>query len=300
MIRVLCTLLFSFAILAACSEKGKLAVDSASNTNAVIGGEEVAADDNLTLTVVALRDKDTRDNVCTGTLLTKRIVLTAAHCVEDYLEKNDGLEVVLGHSSWEVDRGEVFTAEKIIAHPRYLEKGYRAESDLIVRKCVDGSCDIKTLAKIDQGDLALIRLNADVPENMVPVILNKKTYSYDNGTQALVVGFGQHNLEDSIDTGFMRSFKAPVYRRYNGLDLTTYNKLAIPSTTKTGACFGDSGGPAFVKVRGQLVQVGVAQAALEVDSKKKYACGFKSLGYTDVAAHLNWIQATRQALEKLP
>jgi secreted trypsin-like serine protease len=129
------------------------------------------------------------------------------------------------------------------------------------------------------------------------VALNEKVKSYINGSKTLVVGFGMHSLDNDDDTGFLRSFETEIYRTYKDVDVSSFKKVAIPSNYDDGACVGDSGGPAFVQRGGQLVQVGIGQGSLEIDTKKKFACNQKSLGYTDIASYLPWILQTRIELE---
>lgn len=301
--KALLPLILSALLLTACGG-GKTSLEpreKGPSEVAIIGGQEVKAGDPLTRSVVSLRDKDSHDHICTGSLLTPQIVLTAGHCVEDYLgESSKGLEIVIGISSWENEEANLFSVQKIVSHPLFLDPVRHDRDGKIVKNCLEKSpCSLETFAAVDQGDIALILLKTALPsEEVTPVILNEKIKSYPNGGLALVVGLGQHSLEDSIDTGFMRSFQTPIYRSYKDVNVSQYKKIVVPSTHETGACFGDSGGPAFVKQGKQLIQVGIGQGALEVGRKKKFACNFKSLGYTDVAAYLPWILEAKAQLEK--
>ena len=80
--------------------------------------------------------------------------------------------------------------------------------------------------------------------------------------------------------------------------LYAQTELLIEQTADgKGACHGDSGGPAFAQINGQLVQVGVtSRSATEAGG---LTCQSGSI-YTNVAAQAGFIEKTIARLEALP
>ncbi|HEY3451049.1 MAG TPA: trypsin-like serine protease [Myxococcales bacterium] len=158
-------------------------------------------------------------DVCTGTLVGKRTVLTAAHCV---LGRASETSFVL--------EGKVYPAEEVVAHPRWDNEADDGEGT---------------------NDIAVLRLEKAPPIQPSPI----STHAPALGQHLTLVGYGITS-EDAQDFGTRRI-------AYNAIGALGSTKLYFSSSSGVGTtCYGDSGGPAFSRVNGEEVQVGVTSGGL--------------------------------------
>src|SRR5581483_6161056 len=151
-----------------------LTVLSAS-AHAVVNGVPVSPTDWFAHGVVGVIpfDDQNRPGACTGTILSRRAVLTAAHCVA----KSKRVDVVFDLDMKGKDR---VTASQVIVHPGYRDN--------------DGH--------FGPFDLAILILPAHA-YTAVPIPLDPDTTSTD-GQQFTIVGYGRHISWNEFSDGTMR------------------------------------------------------------------------------------------------
>jgi len=204
---------------------------------------------------------------CGGTLLNKKYVLTAMHCI--YSGKRGGMaqDIRVTVGTWDVEKDvSSGVAEEIqttpIPRPDYDEK------------------------KID-NDIALLRLRKEVAFNdrVIPACLPTDANKKYEGVQAAISGFGaiyeggpsSDQMKESSVTIVAQSHS--TCRQYGNLPMTKL--CAYGSSTDT--CQGDSGGPLVVQEDGRNTVVGVVS----------YGNGCARRGvagvYARVTTYLKWI-----------
>ncbi|EDV57971.2 serine protease grass [Drosophila erecta] len=209
--------------------------------------------------------------VCGGTLITNRLVLTAAHC----LQPNQTLYARLG---------EYQRSQK--------------------RKCVGSYCHVRVHHTVSQAfkpplfhskmfwnDIAILRLEKPViyRDNIRPIciLVNPAWKKYIDSIQILT-GTGWGITEDGQDSDVLRTLDirrqpARVCRQYIGANIVRNQFCA--GNGNSNMCNGDSGGPlgALVPYNNTMryVQVGIA-------SFTGPNCKYASV-YTDVMSHIGFI-----------
>lgn len=170
---------------------------------------------------------------CTATLITPNKVLTAAHCVDALTPSQMAFRLGANLSAPSEDRG----IASLVIHPGYV------------------SFDSQQPWTFENGhDLAILTLDRPITRvSPAALFLGDATSLLD--APARLVGYGSAEVRETyqgpmpVGNGVRR---ASTVR----FDVLTAQALRY-SFQGMGACRGDSGGPAFVKIEAQWKQVGV-------------------------------------------
>lgn len=174
-----------------------------------IVGSSIEAPSLANSVVMVLQRSGSTAGFCSGVVIGRRAVLTAAHCVPP------GADLRVHFR--EGDRPVLLPVSGAIRHP-----GYRADA-------------IRTRER--SIDLAVVRLAQDLPERFQPASLGTAAGTAV-GTTFRVAGFGVTRENAGATSGMLRV--ATVTARAPVSDLLLWAKGADGNG---GACTGDSGGP---------------------------------------------------------
>lgn len=244
----------------------------------IINGDMVLAGDPIAASTVALYYNDQRSDrttpICTGTVIGRRTILSAAHCFVDVatsqkttieelatkLSVGFGVEIVASQR----DPAVQFRAiESVDVHPNYKMNALAAAG-----------------AGEELDDVSIIHLSEDIPLSATVVSLSNDASVLEKGKVLDIAGYG-------VTKGGVNSVHATHLNRTQiTIDEPNVNPTQFSYNVIGGhsACSGDSGGPAYTHDdNGKLVVVGVT-------SWGDGEC--KEVGvYTSVASLHDWIQS---------
>jgi secreted trypsin-like serine protease len=227
------------------------AAASFSNAFAVVGGktgEHSAAAHTVFLT--------SRVRDCSGTLVARDLVITAAHCVAN------GEDFSVSTSAGSI------RVSQVAIHPAFRRDTYETHKP--------------------SPDVAILKLSSPVPRHLRPAKLASDKAFPARGTNFLIAGFGEANEGDKR-IGTFRTAQLVNAGTTGGIML----RLERPNTSAfTGSCTGDSGGSAYRSEGSVLVLYGVIAWAGGRDGRN---CGVVT-GIVLVANQIDWIRATAKRL----
>lgn len=214
---------------------------------------------------------------CTGTLIAKNIVLSAAHCFAD---ASESLGVSVEEFARYVRVGFGLTVASNISDPNV--EFHKLKAVKIHPEYTANSVDTATSKPMD--DLSLIKFEGNAPATARTAKLVEDSSILKKGTKIILAGFG-----------LVDAFNQTMAKRLMYTTVNIFNPAITPAqftyVVKGGrsACSGDSGGPAYLPSKnGEINLVGVT-------SWGDNYC--EELGaYTSVPRFASWIQQSVSAL----
>lgn len=202
----------------------------------------------------------TRGASCTGAVLSRDLLLTAAHCVEP----SSDYAVVI----FEQGGPRVVPAVRIELHPRFDPMHFKTRKPT--------------------PDLALVKIAMPLPSHYEPAFIERIPLQPRAGEFFTLAGYGVTREGDGKTAGRLHTVILPAIG--NTIDETgvIMVRLSERDGKMAGACTGDSGGPVF---RGGDVAAVIGWST----GRDGYGCGSVT-GATLVAQQFEWISATARRM----
>ena len=251
-------------------------------TTAIVNGQPVTGNDHLNVVALVVYYGGSVSSACTGTLISPTAVLTAGHCVDEvsnpYVEY---LAVGIGQKNAQL---KVYEIDSILKHPDYY-------------------FDSDKVGTTIRNDVAIIKLkDAVVEENVDPVmpmppeldVTNKEIGSAE-GVTLNVVGFGVRNPNNLNSSGEKYETETKMTARCSKSDCNG-SKDVLPgffytNSKQSGACHGDSGGPAFITRDGVQYIIGVASYVTSMECNADVAYNIVSDYYDFILENVDDLRA---------
>lgn len=251
-LKVACVCLGLFTFVGCGGGGGTDSADNACSALKVSNGDNC---DYSTSSVVAILAHTTQGAIiCTGTVIADKVVLTAAHCV------NDVSSLMLGTPAGVLSSDQGFISQ-VIYDRRYDPSGGVAVP----------------------FDLGVIRLNVSTGARPVPILGSD---SVGLGETVSVFGYGQDETSqtflDRLQVGEYEKVLKAGQMLIGLVSVDRRNLFATFDSTGQSACPGDSGGPAIVRIGGESVIAGVVSYGSRNNCLSGSYVSFGNLGNSEV------------------
>ncbi len=189
--------------------------------------------------------------ICSGTLITPDVFLTASHCTQYFTNVLEPLgytayvsfDKLIPFGSLSTTKTKLYAVETVVTNPNYNQ------------------------SQSDSGDIGVLILESNV-RGITPATLPEcgllGQLVEQNGLKKAVFTNSGYGLQNRVVGGGVPYFQDvnPIPRMYSFSSFNSLNGGYIrlsqnPATGNGGTCFGDSGGPNFLTVDGQQILVAI-------------------------------------------
>eukprot|EP00794_Sanderia_malayensis_P000046 gene46-640_t len=258
----------------------------------MIGGR-TANESQWTFTAsLSFLQPDAPFQICTGTLISKDWILTAAHCVDDIKYQPEHLLVNIRQPGDKIKTKNVFGVSKIVVHRMFMLKYKFLPPGKF-------SWDF---------DIALIKLNVSVPENMSVARLPTDGMHATNcksagwGSKSVLQEYSDSKLKNYEVSETLQEIDVPIIPFYKCHDYFTKDhktfarfnfkvfcggSLHNETTPGIGGCIGDSGSPLIC---GNSNEDESITFGIMLGGHPLCKTGKNYMIFTNVSSHVNWIK----------
>lgn len=246
--------------------------------NKIVGGEVPSSDHPGFYNTVALVKNEGSKVFCTGSIVSKRVILTAKHCLID--RELDQFFVFFGKDTNKIKEGHTRKPIRMkVRHPKDWEMTFPS------------------------FDVAWIELNEDIPKSfkVLPVLSHKD--ELPNLPAIHLAGHGNSSSENGKIVAGEKFFTTTGLKKYYD-NARFFHILSLEGKEGQGACHGDSGGPAYIKKDGKWFIIGVTNGfdivltpkAMRRTTDEEFPylvdCSVNQNLYSFAGAHGKWIEET--------
>ena len=206
-----------------------------------------------------------RGNFCTGTLIARDLVLTAAHCVPPGTE----IKLVQLDAQKQPNLRDTLRVER---HPQFSQQAFENHRAT--------------------ADVALIKLAAPA-QNAAQAALFSGSFTVAPGNRFTVAGYGLSERGDGKTGGTLRAADLVATGKPGNLQIRLVDPATKGERTGLGACTGDSGAPVFRDDNGRALIIGVVSWSTGPNLAE--GCGGLT-GVTPLSLYRGWIVETAKKL----
>lgn len=226
----------------------------------IIGGVEVEPNDPVALITVTVFNNN-NGNLCSGSILTDDVVVTAAHCTS---ESPSDLFIV-----FKVDVNDLVDEDLRLVEKQIVHHGFKREQG----------------GQKNTNDIALVKIKGKIPSAYHEATRLAVDDDLKINDTVLLAGYGISNARDAGGT-------SGILRKVDGIRIDnpkfSESEVLLDQRQGKGACHGDSGGPAYLTTsNGELLLWGVTSRGYPDDAPDDCAHG---VIYTSLNAHEEWIR----------
>lgn len=233
------------------------------NADYIVGGTAVAPSSPIARSTVALMIGNA---LCTGSIIDRDLVVTAAHCVEGNPPQVRIIFATL-LTPTTVAQNSVL-ASRYVIHPSYR----------------------MNQTAPDQNDIALVQFRGGLPSGYVPNELLSDPRFLKRHEPVVLAGFGVTNAVSHEGAGQLRATEVQIADESFGK-----TEVIVAQTAGHGACHGDSGGPAYLQNGAHLLLWGVTSRGYPLRAPDD--CAHEAV-YTNILEQQDFIRAAAVKLRR--